>query len=307
MLSFVDDQPFERSVMPRYRHVLVPLDGSAFAAAAMPTARALAERFGADVQTISIAASEGEAGRLRAHASEQLGGAMSDAASVVVDADPVVAIGRRCLEIGDCLLCMSTHGRGRVSGAVIGSVARAVLRSSKDPLVVVGPQADRPPALVRSGSVWRRPRSWPPPLSVGGIVACVDGTSSSEAILPTAAAWADAFGMTLTVVTVAEDVPPPIQTGAVQKRRFGPAEPDEYLARLAVGPPGASPRAASRVVYDPIGVASGLRAYLSNEPAALVALATHARSGLDRVRFGAAAADIVRSATAPALVVPSGS
>jgi nucleotide-binding universal stress UspA family protein len=57
-------------------------------------------------------------------------------------------------------------------------------------------------------------------------------------------------------------------------------------------------------VYDPIGIAAGMRQHLSEEPAGLIALTTHARSGMQRIRLGAAAADIVRNATAPALVVP---
>ena len=58
------------------------------------------------------------------------------------------------------------------------------------------------------------------------------------------------------------------------------------------------------VVRDPIGVASGVRSHLAARPAALVAIAAHARSGVDRMRFGATAAEIVAAATAPALVVP---
>jgi nucleotide-binding universal stress UspA family protein len=38
---------------PGYRHVLVPLDGSEFADGALRTARALAERFAADLQTVA--------------------------------------------------------------------------------------------------------------------------------------------------------------------------------------------------------------------------------------------------------------
>ena len=45
---------------PQYRHVLVPLDGSEFAAAAVPTARALAERFAADLQAVSVAEAPGD-------------------------------------------------------------------------------------------------------------------------------------------------------------------------------------------------------------------------------------------------------
>ena len=39
----------------RVRHVLVPVDGSEFALQALPTARALAERLDAELQTVSVA------------------------------------------------------------------------------------------------------------------------------------------------------------------------------------------------------------------------------------------------------------
>ena len=87
-------------------------------------------------------------------------------------------------------------GRGRVAGAMIGSVARAVLQSSMAPMLAVGPQADRPPLLV--GRPRRRPGSWPKPLSVRRLVACVDGSAASEAVLPVATQWAKAFEMSLT-------------------------------------------------------------------------------------------------------------
>jgi nucleotide-binding universal stress UspA family protein len=305
MLSVVDDQPSGQPEPPRYLHVLVPLDGSALAAAALPTARALAARFGAGVHTISVVGSEKEGDHLRADASEHLDGRINDRI-VVVDADPVSAIRRRCVELGDCLLCMSSHGWGRVVGAMIGSVARALLQSSTDPMVVVGPNADRPEALVRSGSVYRRPGSWPPPLSSGSIVACVDGTPPSEAILPIAAAWARAFDMALSVLTVAEDIPPPLPGRTGLARSFGLDDPEEYVAGLAERFTGPTP-VAGLVVYDPISVASGIRTYVAHEPVALVALAAHGRSGMDRVRSGATAADIVRNVTVPALVIPSSS
>ena len=56
--------------------------------------------------------------------------------------------------------------------------------------------------------------------------------------------------------------------------------------------------------YDPISPASGVRTYLDQNPAGLIAVTTHARTGLRRVLLGADAAAIVHASTAPALVVP---
>ncbi len=42
------------SDQPSYHHILVPLDGSNLAAGALPTARALADRFHASVDAIGV-------------------------------------------------------------------------------------------------------------------------------------------------------------------------------------------------------------------------------------------------------------
>jgi nucleotide-binding universal stress UspA family protein len=158
--------------------------------------------------------------------------------------------------------------------------------------------------MVRSGAGRRRPASWPEPLSVRRLIACVDGSAESEAVLPTASAWASALGMDMTILTIAEEVVPPFDATEVATRRFGPAEPESYVAELVSTWRETGPAAVGRVAYDPIAVASGLKRYLGAESAGLIALTTHARTGMHRIRLGAAAADIVRASTAPALVVP---
>jgi len=282
-------------------HVLLPLDGSAFSAAALPTARALAARFGAELSTISVADDEEDATRLRRHAEETLAdGPSGGGVEVAIGDDPAQTIAERRRALGSCVVCMSTKGRGRIAGALLGSVARAVLTQSNVPVVAVGPQADRPGALV--GRPRRRPASWPEPLSVRHLVACVDGSQASEAVLPEAARWATLLEMRLSILTVAEETV--VAGGGPAPNRFGPPDPRAYVDGLADRWAEVVPGARPEVVADPIGVASGVRSYLAAEPSGLVAVTTHARSGLERVRMGAAAAEIVSTSTAPSLVVP---
>jgi nucleotide-binding universal stress UspA family protein len=85
---------------------------------------------------------------------------------------------------------------------------------------------------------------------------------------------------------------------------FGPPEPERYVEQLAQRCSDPEVATVGQVVFDPIGVAAGLTAHLGREPAGLVAVSTHGRTGLDRIRLGAIAADIVRSSPAPTLVVP---
>jgi len=282
----------------RIRTVLVPLDGSELALSAMPTARVLAERFDAPLHTISVAGADDEASRLRTLAAAVLDVDIGDdRARVVVGGEPAEAIVGHADELEDCLVCMATHGRGRLSGAVVGSVARAVLQRSRRAMVALGPPADNP--------VWSpRPRSWPEPLSVPRLVACVDGSEASEQVVQLAAAWAQALAMTLSILTVVEDAPEPLRPER-QRSRYGlGVDPERYIDGLVKQVEGQVPDVDGVVVRDPIGPASGIRSHLEERPAGLVAVTTHARSGMRRALLGAAAASIVNASVAPCVVAP---
>ena len=280
-----------------YRHVLVPLDGSKFAARALPTAWVLAARFGAAIHAVVVAGSDDDVDWLREYAARALGTGFHDQRVHVEASDDVVSvIHRQVDELDSCLVCMSTHGRGRMGGAVIGSVARAVVERGQKPVVAVGPHVPRADPGDDTAAA---------PLQVGHLLACVDGTPESERVLPVAAAWADALDMRLTIVTVAEPCPRPVREGAPWRRAHGPdGDADEYVRQLGERWAPVLPGVRTQVVYDPIGPAEGITDYLSTHPTGLIVVASHLRSGLDRVVFGATGADIVRASTVPALIVP---
>jgi nucleotide-binding universal stress UspA family protein len=250
----------------------------------------LALRFGAALHTISVAKDERDATRLRSHAQDVFGA--PDASQVVVGEDVARAIARRADDLGSCVVCISTRGHGRIAGAMIGSVARAVLQDSRQPIVAVGRLADRPPFLV--GRPRRRPRSHPEPLSVPRIVACIDDSERSAAVLPVAAAWSKALDMQLSIVTVVDDAAGRAKISDVETR----------VRELTTHWREHVPAVDGHVLNDPVSVPSGLVAHLRTHPAGLIAVATEGRAGLERVRYGAAAAAIVRSVPVPALVVP---
>ena len=281
------------------RHVLVPVDGSELALQAMPTARVLAARFGAELQTVSVADRDEDPDHLRALAAAALGvDASATSVCVTSGVDPAEAITARARELEDCVVCMSSHGRGRLHGALVGSVARSVLLGSAEPMVVLGPSADNPG--------WSpRPRSWPEPLSTPRIVACVDGSDRSEQVLPVAASWAALLEMSLTIVTVVGDDPSPIESEPTNTTYGSHANAASYLDALATHwRREVNLDVDSEVLRSPIGPASGIRAYLAGRPAGLIAVTTHARSGLDRARLGAQAANIVHASIVPCLVAP---
>lgn len=71
------------------------------------------------------------------------------------------------------MVCMATHARRGVRRAVYGSVAEAVVAAVDVPVMLLGPR-------FRSGVQ----------TAVQQLLICVDGTATSESILPLAAAWA---------------------------------------------------------------------------------------------------------------------
>jgi nucleotide-binding universal stress UspA family protein len=192
---------------------------------------------------------------------------------------------------------LSTHGRGRVAGAVIGSTARDIIERGGAPAVVVGPYVVHPRHDDRTA---------PLPLVAENLVACVDGTGTSEGGLPVAAAWAHALDMKLTILTVAEPCPPPVRIGAPWRRAHGPNEDaDEYLRRVAEHWALAAPGVETAVVYDPVSPAAGVADHLAAHPTGLVAVTSRLRHRLPRLVLGSGAADIVHASTVPVLVVPT--
>ena len=289
--------PADRAPEPTYRTILVPLDGSYVAAGALPTAHALAERFGATVHTVSVVGSDFELQRIRSEAARALGTGPDDPRiHVEVGTDIAGAVHRRADELDDCLICLSTHGRGRVTGSVIGSTARDIIDRAHQPVVVAGPLVVHPDPNDETASRL---------LGVDHLVACVDGTPDSELGLPVATAWADALGMKLTLVTVAEPCPPPVRIGVPWRRHHGPNEDaDEYVRRLGEQWALAAPGLDTTVVYDPIGPASAMKDFLAAHPTGLVAVTSHRRGPLAHLLFLSGAAEIVRISTAPVLVIP---
>ena len=134
-----------RAPEPVYRTILVPLDGSHLADGALPTARALAARFGATIHTVTVAVSDFELQRIRAEAAHALGTDPDDPRiHVEVDTDVAGAVHRCASQLDSCLICLSTHGRGRVAGTVIGSTARDIIERGREPVVVAGPVVVHP-------------------------------------------------------------------------------------------------------------------------------------------------------------------
>jgi nucleotide-binding universal stress UspA family protein len=264
--------------------LLVPLDGSDFSRVAVPTAARLAARLEAEIQLLSAVESADEVGRRERELDRVHIPGHVVSRSVVVDRDPANAVHEALHKLGNAVACMATHGRTR-SAALVGSVATDVVARGHDPLVLVSPYMEQP----RRSS---------------GVVACVDDSPASAALVAVAVRWAELLSERCIVLTIAEDAPAPV-TGGPIRRRFGPdGDAEAYLAAL-VEPFITAGHAVEAVVrYEPVNVWGGLYRYLMDHPAALVATNTRSRTGLRRLVFGSVAATIVRHSPSPVLVMP---
>lgn len=146
-----------------YSEILVPLDGSELAEAALPHARRLAKAFEARVTLISIVESvtmftqpsmmgavpaltnlDEEMESVRKYLekiADQLKLEGIDVLKIVREGDAAAQICDYAKESRADLVVMSTHGRSGLQRWVYGSVADRVLRSAEVPVLLVRAQA----------------------------------------------------------------------------------------------------------------------------------------------------------------------
>jgi nucleotide-binding universal stress UspA family protein len=260
-----------------FEQILVPLDSSPAAERALVPALELVRRTGVPLRLLSraLADEKEELAGYLADLSDRYA-AVTDVETQVVDMEAIPDAITGGVEPGT-LVCMSSHGRGR-SEALVGSVAEVVLRTLGRPVLVVGPQV---PDDVMLGDRW--------------IVACLDGSGQSERTLEPARAWSAALGSPLWLAQVAEPGP-----SAEPARRSDVVEAG-YLASAAHRLGGVE---GWEVLHgeDP---ARGLAALASTAPVGLLVMASHGRTGWDRLRLGSVTAATVHRASVPVLVVPA--
>jgi nucleotide-binding universal stress UspA family protein len=144
--------------------IMVPLDGSALAEAALGPATELARSLQADVILLRVIEEDTTRGHFHAREAEHYIQTMRDSVQAAVprrhvigqvaSGTPTVAITRAGNALAAGLIAMSTHGRGGLARAVQGSTATATLEHSIVPLLLVGPAA-MTASLSRSAEIGR--------------------------------------------------------------------------------------------------------------------------------------------------------
>jgi len=252
--------------------VVVPLDGSEYAERALPVAEAVAERLGGSLLLVS--AQHHNPLELRAYLEECAALRNRCAIDVVEtkDTHPSQAV-LEVLEGGDDrVVCMTTHGRGRLRWAALGSVAEEIIRASDRPMLLVGRNC-RADFLDRSSH----------------LVACADGSDESKELAPAAREWAELLGLDLRVVVVTH----PLDVAS--------AEHCDALLGSMASQFGIAERAAAVMIRSRYP-AGALADYADELPAAIVGMNCHARTGLARVALGSVTMGVLHLASCPLLV-----
>lgn len=255
---------------------MVPVDLSECSWRAVDVARRLAEISAGSVELVHVTQrqQDGEVvGRrlddevVRRFGSDHRVSTTVIAAAAFSDRATAAAIGDHIGRSSGALIVVGSHGRGR-SAVMLGSVAETMLRLRPEPIVIVGPKAQRP----RPGAP---------------AILAIDGSDTAEAAISVGAAWMQTFGVAAWVVEVRQS------TESDESTQVDAAI--SRLTHLADGPVRAN------VIHDN-DVVRGLRDFAVTVEAGVIVMATHARTGVDRLLRGSVTADIVRTSLSPVLV-----
>lgn len=298
-----------------FRTIMVALDGSEFAEAALEPARDLARRSGARLHLVSVRERgpgyatdfwptpemdrwrEDYLGKVAESLADETGGEVT--AALPEGADVPEALLDQAEATGAELLVLSTHGRGRISRSWLGNVAASLLHHARLPLLVV-----RPPEVNDEDEAARSP-VWTP---VERILVALDGSPESEGVMEPVLRLARMFGARLHLVRVApfpRAYSSPYIPHAVQiNQEVVNAEEEKartYLEEAAnrLVPEDVEADTAVVVTAQP---ARGILAEAAESGSDLLALASH-HGALRRFALGSTADKVVRSSARPVLMV----
>jgi nucleotide-binding universal stress UspA family protein len=172
------------------------------------------------------------------------------------------------------MVMMSARGLGR-SAAILGSTTDEVLRELFGPLIVIGPHVIESEVGLD-----------------GNYVVPLDGSPRSDGVLPIAAAWATEFLGTPWLVEVADKNV--ANVGDVVESSFVSNRATELRRRIS--------RPVEFEVLHSDHPARAIVRFAEDSKASLIFMATHGRTGLDRLRSGSVAAGVVHHASCPVVM-----
>jgi nucleotide-binding universal stress UspA family protein len=283
------------------RSILVPLDGSMLADAALPYAEALAHAGGERLRLCAVV--EHDAGGLLAwsapsrlqwerarwasldqhltNTATMLRSRHVSVSTVLVSGNPADQILAAAEAEEVTMVVMATHGRGGVGRSLIGSVADTVMRRAANPALLIRP-------LVTEARAQ--------PIQLRRLLVPLDGSPLAESALPSACALGRTLGATVVLVRVE-----PFATAGMPDYGYvsdlsavdaeAVARAEAYLERVRSRLPGG---VRTELVVLRGFPAATLEQFARQEDVDLVVMATHAYGGLRRLVAGSVADQLIR-------------
>lgn len=169
-----------------YKRILVPLDGSEFSEEVIPCAVGMGATHGTPVVLMRIAPGGSDQTTVQAYVDRLAAQHGVQSLCLVNDGDVTDTILQEADRVPDTLVAMTSHGRSGLVEAMLGSVAKQVVRRSSTPVLVWHPGGGERLA----------------PGKIKTVVLPLDGRPLSEAMGPRAAQLAKWLGADLLVVAV---------------------------------------------------------------------------------------------------------
>jgi len=301
---------------PRFRSLLVPVDGTPFGEHALPLALGIARRAGAEVQVVHVHRPMRSSFQTtfqpdRLDSESDLDVFLRERQEAYLDdlirrlrrvADvpvrPVFLQGWQVVDelcaaasAGTDLVVMATHGRGLLGRLWSGSVADALMRRLSVPLLLA--------------------RGYDAPVDLTGdpvprhVLVPLDGSELAATVLEPALALGALADADHTLLQVVPTEPGGPTSGAAPLIRPRREEASDHLRRALDRWEGLKPRVRRCIVYEERPGAAAILDHARAHDADLIAMATSGRGGLTRLLRGDVTDEVVRNAEVPVLVYRS--
>ena len=265
-----------------FSRLVVAYDGLTTTSYALDLARGLVDRCGLPAEVVTVFSPGLSAGATRIEiesidAVQRLGAAVITLASNDVVAAITAHVGAIASETdgsgraGRPLLCLASHGRGRLTEMVMGSVSANLVRTLGRPILLAGPAARVISTLSET------------------LLVSIDGSEPSALILGVAQDWVASFGGTVRLLYVKA----PDDDARDARRYLGKAR--DWLEGQGVEATAEMGEARS----PQAGILHAARGF----GVAAVAMTTHGRGRIRRLERGSIALDVVRAAVRPVLLL----
>jgi nucleotide-binding universal stress UspA family protein len=297
-----------------FKNILIPLDGSSLAEQALPTAAQIATAAHAVVDLVRVHPAPAFVATPRAVDRDIEGWADADrylerratafeaetglsVTHTVPAGDPVECICARASDIAADLIVMTSHGRTGFSRFWMGSIADAVVRRSKTPVLMLRASEDENATAA--------------PVQFRRILVPLDGSPLAEEALTIAAELAKAENAELVLLQVVRPVP--IVTSDVQTAWVGSLPMDEAATRLLATEARTylqrqhaqlAERGVQRVqdhVMVSSHIAKAIIALAKTRQADAIVMSSHGR-GMTRLVIGSVADKVLRGCDLPLLL-----